>query len=173
MKEHSQPKAWQKMIHRVVALRPVTWIFSLCLPFIDRQIITLSGGRSSLTSLLAGFPIVTLRSIGAKSGKPRNAPLVGIPVDDRYVLIASNWGQHHHPAWYHNLLAHPEAQLMINGETRNFIAREVTGDEREAYWQRAVEVYIGYAAYKVRAGNRTIPVMLLSPADGTGAGSHS
>ena len=132
-----------------------------------------TAGREAGTLRETGIPVIIVSMRGATSGSIRKIALMRVEHEGEYALVASYGGAPQHPAWYHNLLAHPEAQLMINGETRNFIAREVTGDEREAYWQRAVEVYIGYAAYKVRAGNRTIPVMLLSPADGTGAGSHS
>lgn len=150
-------------MQRVAAIRPVTRFFSLILPGIDRRIIKWSQGRASLTSLMTGFPIVTLHTTGAKSGQPRTSPLVGIPVGERYVLIASNWGQLHHPAWYRNLLVHPQAALTIDGVRHEYLAHEATGTEREECWRRAVEVYAGYEAYRERAGNRVIPVMVLVP----------
>ena len=169
---HYQPRGWQRLVQRIAAIRPVTKFFSLHLAWIDRQIIKWSKGKSSLTSVLTGFPIVTLRTIGAKSGQDRYSPLVGIPLDGKYILIASNWGQLHHPSWYYNLRAHPEAQLLIGGETHEYVAHEATGEEREAYWQRALEIYAGYDAYKQRAGDRLIPVMVLTPKSGGGE-SHA
>ena len=162
--EGYRPHTWQRLAQRIAAVRPITKFFSLVLPWIDQRIIAASKGRSSLTSLLAGFPIVTLHTTGAKSGQPRHSPLVGIPFDGgRYILIASNWGQAHHPAWYGNLRAHPQVSLTIDGERRDFVAHEAAGDERAECWRRAVEVYAGYEAYRMRAGDRLIPVIVLTP----------
>jgi deazaflavin-dependent oxidoreductase (nitroreductase family) len=107
--------------------------------------------------------VVTLSTIGAKSGQLRTVPLIGISDGDKVVLIASNWGRKRHPAWYHNLRANPEATLSIQGRTGTYIAHETTGGEREEYWRRAVDLYAGYAAYQRRAGGRRIPVMVLTP----------
>lgn len=159
----SSPRTWQRLVQRLAAIGPVTKFFSLILPGVDRRVIAWSNGRSSLTSLMTGFPIVTLHSTGAKSGQPRTSPLVGIPDGGRYILIASNWGQADHPAWYRNLLVHPRAALTIAGERREYLAHEATGAEREDCWRRAVQVYAGYEAYRARAGRRVIPVMVLTP----------
>jgi deazaflavin-dependent oxidoreductase (nitroreductase family) len=75
---------------------------------LDRPVLRLSRGRYSLTRLLAGLPVVTVTTIGAKSGQPRSLPLVALPDGEHVILIASNYGQKHHPAWYYNLRAHPE-----------------------------------------------------------------
>jgi deazaflavin-dependent oxidoreductase (nitroreductase family) len=133
---------------------------------LDIFVVRLSKGRTSLTSIFAGLPVVTLTTIGAKSGQPRTVPLVGIPDGEKVVLIASNFGRIHHPAWYHNLRANPEATLTFHGKAGTYIAREATGHERETYWQEAVELYAGYATYKERTKRREIPVMLLIPKDG-------
>ena len=123
----------------------------------------LSRGRHSLTSLLAGLPVVTVTTIGAKSGRPRSLPLVAIPDGENVILIASNFGQKHHPAWYYNLRAHPEVQLTYEGRTVAYTAHETSGEGRERCWQRAVDLYSGYARYKERAGQRQIGVFLLTP----------
>lgn len=163
--EQYRPNGWQRLAQRIAAIRPVTRFFSLILPWIDQRVIASSKGRASLTSLMTGFPIVTLHTTGAKTGHPRQSPLVGIPYrDGSYILIASNWGQAHHPAWYGNLRACPQVALTIDGRTGDYLAHETTGAEREDCWRRAVEVYAGYEAYRVRAGNRTIPVIVLTPA---------
>ena len=165
MAVHSDhPHRWQLLVQRIAAIRPVTRFFSLCLPFLDRQLIRWSRGRTSLTSLMTGFPIVTLRTVGARSGVPRENPLVGIPCDQgSYILIASNWGQERHPAWYHNLRAHPCVQLLRGGLVHEYVAHEAEGEERAVCWRRAVEVYAGYEAYRHRAGERRIPVIVLTP----------
>ncbi len=101
--------------------------------------------------MLAGLPVVMVTTIGAKSGQPRSLPLVAIPDGENVILIASNFGQKHHPAWYYNLRAHPEVQLTYEGQTVAYTARETTGEERERCWQRAVDLYSGYPLYERRA----------------------
>ncbi len=133
------------------------------LHYFDGSLLRLSGGRYSLTSLFAGLPIVTVTTIGAKSGQPRSVPLVAIPDGEYVILIASNFGQKQHPAWYYNLRTHPEVQLTYEGKTVTYVARETSGEERERCWQRAVDLYSGYAAYKKRAKHREIGVFLLTP----------
>ena len=122
-----------------------------------------SRGRYSVTSLLAGLPVVMVTTVGAKSGQPRSLPLVAIPDGENVILIASNFGQKHHPAWYHNLRAHPEVHLTYAGQTVAYTARETSGEERERCWRRAVDLYSGYPLYERRAASRRIPVMLLVP----------
>lgn len=82
----------------------------------DLPVLRLSRGRYSVTSLLAGLPVVTVTTIGAKSGQPRSLPLVAIPSGEAVILIASNFGQAHHPAWYYNLRAHLAVQLTRDGD---------------------------------------------------------
>ena len=76
---------------------------------------------------MAGLPIVAVTTIGAKSGQPRSFPPVAIPDGGNVILIASNFGQHNHPAWYYNLRAHPEVQLTYEGKTVTYLARETDG----------------------------------------------
>jgi deazaflavin-dependent oxidoreductase (nitroreductase family) len=81
---------------------------------------------------------------------------------DRYVLIASNWGQDHHPAWLLNLQDNPEAVIQVRDRIINVRAVEATGDERERLWNGAVQAYGGYQRYQQRT-DRQIPVVLLLP----------
>ena len=145
----------------VAAFGPVSRLLSRLLPPADRLLLRLTGGRQTLTGLLSGLPTGTLTTTGARSGLPRTVPIIPTPVDGKWILIASNFGQAHHPAWYHNLKAHPEATLTLDGKSRRYRAREVTGEERARYWARAVRAYPGYAAYAQRAGERKIPVIVL------------
>ena len=133
---------------------------------LDRFIHRRTNGRHTFTSVVTGLPVVNLTAIGAKSGQPRTIPLIGIPDGDDIVLIASNWGQTRHPAWYHNLRANPEATLTLNGRKGAYIAREAAPEERDRYWQRALDLYVGYAAYESRTGGRQIPIMVLTPKHG-------
>ncbi len=159
------PNFLQMCVQSLVSSAPLAWLFSKFLHTLDRPVLKLSQGRHSLTSLLAGVPVVLLTTTGARSGLPRTLPLVGIPVNGSIVLIATNWGQKHHPAWYHNLRAHPQVTASVNGQTRTYVARETLGEERQRYWQMGVRIYPGFARYIERSGNRHIPVMLLEPAD--------
>ena len=88
--------------------------------------------------------------------------MLGVPDGANLVVMASNWGQRHHPAWYYNLRAHPEATVTVGGTSRQVRAHEASGQERERLWRRGLEVYPGYAAYERRAANRHIPVMVLA-----------
>lgn len=134
-------------------------------PPLDRAVLRLTGGRQTMTGLLTGLPTVTLTTMGARSGKRRTIVLVGLPAGSDVILIASNWGQNHHPAWYHNLCANPQALLAIAGEPpRPYIAREAVGAERQQFWELAVNAYSGYARYARHAAPRKIPVLVLSPA---------
>ncbi len=134
---------------------------------LDRAALKLSRGRYTAAGPLTGLPVVTLNTIGAKSGLPRSVPLIGIPDGDRIVLIGSNFGQSRHAAWYYNLKAHPQTTLTINNQTLPYVAREAEGEERERYYRQAVALYPGYADYRQRAGARQIPVMVLTPQPGT------
>lgn len=138
-------------------------VFSLILPGLDRFVLRLTGGRTSLAAILAGLPIVTLTTLGVKSGQPRSVPLVGLPDNETIVLIASNWGQTKHPAWYLNLRANPHAEISLAGHSRNYLAREASADEYKFYWNQAVNLYAGYAAYLKTAGTRHIPILVLTP----------
>lgn len=153
----------QMMIQNLAASRGGSRVLLRILPPIDRVFFRLSGNRHTLVSLLAGLPTLLLVSMGAKSGLPRTTPLVGIPHGDGYILIGSNFGQTHHPAWVYNLRVHPAAQLIHNGQAREYTAREVHDEEYDTCWQKAVNYYAGYQAYKVRAG-RKIAVFVFEPA---------
>ncbi len=159
----NRPSGWQRLVHRFVSSRPGARFASYALPRLDGLLLRLSHGRHSALSILGGLPLVSITLRGAKSGALRTVFLIGIPDGDKFFLIASNWGGPHHPAWYYNLRAHPQVTLSFQGRTGSFLARQVTGAEREAYWQRAVELYAGYTVYKQRARGREIPVIVLTP----------
>src|SRR5690348_18374977 len=105
---YDQANAVQRLFRNAASTPALARAFSRVLYRVDRPVIRLSGGHTSLTSLLTGLPIVELTTTGARTGRPRTMPVVGIPDGDRLVLVASSYGSERHPAWYHNLLAHPE-----------------------------------------------------------------
>src|SRR5512147_2125192 len=110
-----RPICVQRSLHPLLRTRPSGWFLARILPHLDRPVLRLTRGQRSPTSLLAGLPVVIVTTIGAKSGEPRSLPLVAIPEGENVILIASNFGQKHHPAWYYNLRAHPEVQLTCEG----------------------------------------------------------
>jgi len=152
---------FQKLLHRVFMLRPVTEFFATRINRIDKAILRLTKGKHTGSEIM-GWNIIQLTTIGAKSGEPRTMPLAAFFDDEKIVLVASHFGRQHNPAWYHNLGAHPECKVEWNERTGIYRARETSGDEYNKYWQLAVSYYEGYEKYKERAG-RKIPVMVLDP----------
>ena len=109
---------------------------------------------------LRGRPIIVLTSVGAKTGKIRKTPLMRVEHDGLYAVVASLGGAPKHPVWYHNLKKNPHVELQDRGTKRDYMAREVTGDEKAAWWDRAVEAWPDYATYQTKT-ERQIPVFVL------------
>jgi len=147
---------------RFLASAPMSWLMARILHRIDALVLRLSGGKHTLAEI-TGVPIIELTTTGARSGQPRTLPLTGLPDGEKYILIASNYGQAHNPGWYYNLKANPECTVNRGGDIGTYIAREADEIENERYYDMAVSAYIGYAVYKQRAGTRKIPVMILEP----------
>ena len=118
-----------------------------------------SGGTEGTT--LRGMPVVVLTTVGAKSGKLRKTPLMRVEHDGEYAVVASMGGAPKHPVWYFNLLANPLVELQDGPVTRDFVARELSGDERSTWWDRAVAAYPDYASYQ-EGTSRRIPVFVLT-----------
>ena len=119
-----------------------------------------SGGASGTT--MRGMPVVLLTMLGAKSGKVRKVPLMRVEHDGVYAVVASQGGAPKHPVWYFNLLAHPRIELRDGTLHQEVLAREVTGEEKALWWERAVAAYPDYADYQ-RKTDRQIPVLVLEP----------
>jgi len=119
-----------------------------------------SGTTASVDMKGRDVVLVTMRS--AKSGMLRRVPLMRVEHDGRYALVASLGGAPRHPRWYYNLRAEPHVELQDGTVTRDFEAREVTGDEKAVWWERAVAAYPEYADYQRRT-ERQIPVFVLEP----------
>jgi deazaflavin-dependent oxidoreductase (nitroreductase family) len=119
-----------------------------------------SGGAEGTT--MRGMPVVLLTMHGARTGKIRKVPLMRVEHEGRYAAVASLGGAPRHPVWYYNLLAHPEIVLQDGPARLRMRARELSGAERETWWDRAVAAYPDYADYQRRT-SRTIPVFVLEP----------
>ncbi|MFF3327521.1 nitroreductase family deazaflavin-dependent oxidoreductase [Streptomyces sp. NPDC002889] len=121
-----------------------------------------SGGTKGTT--MRGMPVIVLTTRGAKSGKIRKTPLMRVEHDGRYAVVASLGGAPKHPVWYHNVVADPRVELQDGPVRQDMIAREVSGDEKALWWERAVAAYPDYAAYQNKT-DRKIPVFVVEPVD--------
>ena len=121
-----------------------------------------SGGKKGNT--LRGMPIIVMTSVGAKSGKLRKTPLMRVEHHGEYAAVASIGGAPRHPVWYYNLKKNPHVELQDGSVKRDYQAREVTGDEKAVWWERAVAAYPDYADYQEKT-TREIPVFVLTPMD--------
>jgi len=137
-----------------------TWYVRNISPRVDPTLHRVTGGR--LSSVMA-TPVVMLTTKGARSGRERTTPLIYFSEGDDVILIASNYGKTRHPAWYHNLKANPDATLAARGRVGRYRASEATGAEREHLWTLTERFARTYGRYKMTAGSRQIPVMVLSP----------
>ena len=155
-----KPTLFQKGIHRFLMLKPVSAFLAKVLHPADTLLLRLTNDRHTFSELV-GLPIVQVNTVGAKTGLPREVPLVGVIDRDTIALIATNFGGKHNPGWYYNLKAKPECVVRFKGRSWTYVARETSGDEYEHYWRIAVSYYAGYERYKERAINRHIPVMVL------------
>jgi F420H(2)-dependent quinone reductase len=124
-----------------------------------------SRGTQGTTLRDTGLPVVIITNRGARSGKVRKTPVMRVEHDGRYAAVASRGGAPTHPLWYYNLLEDPRVELQDGHSRQDMIAREVTGDERAEWWERAVDAYPPYAEYQQRT-TRQIPVFVLEPALG-------
>lgn len=122
-----------------------------------------SGGTEAATLRDTGMPIIVLTTVGAKSGKLRKTALMRVEHEGVYAVVASRGGTPQHPQWYWNLVAHPDVELQDGPEKHDYLAREVTGDEKAIWWERAVAAYPPYADYQTRT-TRQIPVFVLERA---------
>ncbi|MEA2272485.1 MAG: hypothetical protein QOI98_1193 [Solirubrobacteraceae bacterium] len=127
-----------------------------------------SGGERANTLRDTGLPIIVLTTRGRKSGKIRKFALMRVEHDGEYALVGSQGGAPKDPAWVGNLVADPTALMIQDGpEPHDFVAREVQGDERDVWWDRAVDAFPPYADYEKRT-SRIIPVFVATPTDRPG-----
>ena len=119
-------------------------------------------GAEANTLLDTGMPIIIVTTRGNKSGKLRKTALMRVEHDGEYALVASMGGAPKHPVWYWNLVKNPHVELQDGAVSHDYLAREVTGDEKSTWWARAVEAWPDYARYQAKT-ERRIPVFVLEP----------
>lgn len=120
-----------------------------------------SGGTEGTT--MRDLPVVILTTRGAKSGKIRKTPLMRVEHGGQYAVVASLGGAPKNPVWYHNVVADPRVELQDGPRRQDMTAREVSGEEKALWWDRAVEAFPDYADYQKKT-DREIPVFVLEPA---------
>ncbi|HLZ72497.1 MAG TPA: nitroreductase family deazaflavin-dependent oxidoreductase [Dehalococcoidia bacterium] len=128
--------------------------------FNERIIAEFRANAGRVGEPFAGAPMLLLTTTGAKSGTRRTTPLVYLPSDGRYVIIASKGGAPNHPAWYHNLVAHPETTIEVGTETIPVKATVLTGEERDRLYAEQARLRPAFAGYQAKTSRR-IPVVAL------------
>jgi deazaflavin-dependent oxidoreductase (nitroreductase family) len=136
---------------------PVSWAAS--------QVEKYESSNGAEGTTLRGKPVVVLTTVGAKTGLVRKTPLMRVEHDGVYAVVASLGGAPKHPVWYYNLQAHPRVELRDLDRVAEYVAREVDGEERAVWWERAVAVWPDYAEYQTKT-SRVIPVFVLEPVAG-------
>jgi deazaflavin-dependent oxidoreductase (nitroreductase family) len=109
---------------------------------------------------LQGRPVIILTTVGAKSGMLRKTALMRVEHEGAYAVVASLGGAPKNPVWYYNIVANPHVELQDLAEKHDYSAREVHGDEKAAWWERAVATWPAYAKYQKKT-DREIPVFVL------------
>jgi deazaflavin-dependent oxidoreductase (nitroreductase family) len=138
-----------------------SWLFAKTAHHIDRPVFKLTNGKRTFGSMITGLPIVMVTTTGAKTGRQRTVPVLGLPAERGIAVIASNFGRHKNPGWYYNLLKNPAGELSLDGNQRSFRAVEATGDCGAEIWETGLRVYPGWTQYEKRASHRHITIFVL------------
>jgi deazaflavin-dependent oxidoreductase (nitroreductase family) len=146
---------------RLMRTRFAHRVFTPFVAPVQMWVYRVTGGRIQLSAMI--IPSLVLVTTGAKSGLPRETPLMCWPrPDGSYLVSGSNWGQAQHPAWTANLLAHPEAEIVVRRQHLPVHATLITGAERESLWPLLEAQWPGYRDYERRAG-RELRIFRLAP----------
>lgn len=121
-----------------------------------------SGGQRANTLRDTGLPVIIVTMRGNRSGKVRKVPVMRVEHGGEYALVASKGGSPKHPVWYYNLKAHPSVLIQDGPAPFPARVREVSGEERAVWWERAVAAYPPYAEYQEHT-DREIPLLVASP----------
>jgi deazaflavin-dependent oxidoreductase (nitroreductase family) len=124
------------------------------------DLIESSGGTEGTE--LRGMPVIVVTNRGVKSGKLRKTPLMKVEHEGTYAAVASQGGAPVHPNWYYNVIADPHVEVQDGLVKKDYVAREITGDEKREWWRRAVDAFPPYREYQMKT-KREIPVFLLEP----------
>ncbi|WP_018155943.1 nitroreductase family deazaflavin-dependent oxidoreductase [Demetria terragena] len=132
-------------------------------PWVADQLAKIDEAGTTRAVDVAGMRVAVFTIRGRKSGLLRRVPLMRVEHEGVYALVASKGGAPEHPAWYHNVQAHPEVDVLDGDQVVTGTARQISGAERDEWWARAVEAFPQYAEYEKKT-DREIPVLLVEPA---------
>jgi deazaflavin-dependent oxidoreductase (nitroreductase family) len=149
-------------VRRVAATGPVSWLLARSLRHLDGVLGALLPSRGSVTELLAGLPVVTLTTTGARSGRPRTVLLVPVVTTEVFAVLGTNFGEPRTPAWAANLRADPAAVVEFRGRCVPVRARELDGSARESVLAAASALYPGFGRYLRRAAGRRVHAFALA-----------
>ena len=138
----------ERLVQKVSSTRGFAKVAPHVVPPLDKAVHRLTRGKYLLSAQM--LPGVILTSTGARSGLPRRTPLACMPEEGGWLLIGSNFGRTDHPAWTHNLLAHPDAEISWKGRDIPVTARLLEGEERAAAWKALLAFWPPYATYQAR-----------------------
>jgi deazaflavin-dependent oxidoreductase (nitroreductase family) len=137
----------------------VRWLLAL-VTAVHRLLYRVTRGR--VGGRLQGNQMLLLRTVGRKSGRPREVPLLAVPDEKRWIVVASNAGDDRPPGWWLNLASRPEAEIQLGADRLAVRARTAAGEERRRLWAKVVAAHPGYSDYEKRT-TREIPVVILEP----------
>jgi len=149
-----------RLLSKFAATRPGSRVVRALMP-LDRRILVRSTGRRTILGPF-GIPVLLLETVGRNSGQHRISPLLFTRDGASVVVVGSNFGQAHHPAWTGNLIANPAATVVVGGRRVPVTATLLDGAEAEAAYQQMVELTEAYSAYRGRT-DRQIRVFRLTP----------
>ena len=157
----SRPRPYWRLIRWLGHQRGFAALGRAAMP-VDRWIQRVTGGRWTAIGR-HGMPALLLTTTGRRTGQPRTQPLLYAPDGDGYVVIGSNWGQAHHPAWSGNLIANPDATVAVDGKTVPVHAVLASGPERDRLRSLLLDVWPAYETYERRADGRLLRIFRLTP----------
>ena len=160
VRSYDEARALQRVLRRIGASAPGSWVLRRTFHHLDGAVHRISGHRITLAGSVVGIPTAMLTTTGARTaaaGPSRSA----VAVPGGWGLVASSLGQEHHPGWYHNLRANPNAVLEVDGQRVEVVARQVHGPERNAVREAALRIYPGYVVYEQRARHRDLGYFVL------------
>lgn len=129
----------------------------------DLHVAIFRATRGRVLGTFDGAPLLVLHHTGARSGVRRTTPMIYLPDGEDAVVVASMGGNPRNPAWFHNLLAHPDdVEIEVRGGRRAVTARRASPEEADALWPRLLELWPAWKTYMERT-ERTFPVMVLAP----------
>jgi deazaflavin-dependent oxidoreductase (nitroreductase family) len=151
----------QRVLQKIAASSAGGWLLQRTLYPLDKQLYRLTNGKVTAPGLLTGLPAIMLTTTGAKTGKSRTMPIVGIPIEGSIAVVGSNYGQSSTPGWIYNLRSNPAATISYRGHEVSVRARAATSAETEAVFATAAPIYPGFSKYRERASHRELQVFLL------------